>query len=627
MIDKKDPRHNPIKTDSSDDDAIIDLTDEVLIKTEEDDGIIDLKDELSDGARAIDNIEDEEALTASITTSRPDTLEEDVIFELDDQFADDETDMDEDELIASAINDSLGSDEEETDKKDDEFDLTAPDDDVIILDNEQDVVEESLAETTSDEASGAGRDEDVFDLEEEIELDYEMDEDENELIALDDERTEDQPDFVNMVLGEPDKSGQRDQTEEPTEYIEFDSHQQADIIDINQDENGSPSNGTVMDEAESANDAIEDLPDLTAVPELDFEEDDELENVIAEIGEETDGGDEIIARTVEQSFGPDDRKERGKPPEDTEVAPKDDLDLIALDANSQDDEQIVALEDDEPLEFEDDKGLLVDLEDVTELEDDDEIIPLEGSSDDDIVEITEFDQHYPADGDNMLEKAGISDSADEEDDDFLELIEVEEDRETEEEEAIIITGEPDEKTEYTELDDFFSEELEKEELEQEAAETNFDNASSKESLLAKEEAEDAENSPADELASEKAASDSEDEAFDFNFDPGAIAQQVDRLDAFLSEDPLDEPEVASLPEDYTTGENGMKEELTTKPNFEELAGFSPGQIDKAIERVINEKFSDRIENIIYDVIEKAVAKEIDRLKGVLLDKTAPDDNY
>ena len=108
-------------------------------------------------------------------------------------------------------------------------------------------------------------------------------------------------------------------------------------------------------------------------------------------------------------------------------------------------------------------------------------------------------------------------------------------------------------------------------LEQEAAETNFENASSEESLLAKEEAEDGENFPADELASERAASDSEDEAFDFNFDPGAIAQQVDRLDAFLSEDPLDEPEVASLPEDYPTGENGMKEELTTKPNFEELA--------------------------------------------------------
>ncbi len=42
-----------------------------------------------------------------------------------------------------------------------------------------------------------------------------------------------------------------------------------------------------------------------------------------------------------------------------------------------------------------------------------------------------------------------------------------------------------------------------------------------------------------------------------------------------------------------------------------------GHIDAAIERIINEKFSGKIEDIIYEVIEKAVAKEIDRLKGAL----------
>jgi len=50
-----------------------------------------------------------------------------------------------------------------------------------------------------------------------------------------------------------------------------------------------------------------------------------------------------------------------------------------------------------------------------------------------------------------------------------------------------------------------------------------------------------------------------------------------------------------------------------------------GQLDAAIERVINEKFSGKIENIIYEVIEKAVAKEIDRLKGVLMGNHMIDD--
>ena len=67
--------------------------------------------------------------------------------------------------------------------------------------------------------------------------------------------------------------------------------------------------------------------------------------------------------------------------------------------------------------------------------------------------------------------------------------------------------------------------------------------------------------------------------------------------------------------------------LKQRRHSEESAGLSPEQIDKAIERVINEKFAGRIENIIYEVIEKAVAKEIDRLKGVLLDSIPPDDDY
>ena len=60
------------------------------------------------------------------------------------------------------------------------------------------------------DAAGSHRDEDVFDLEEEIELEYELDDDEDEIIELDDERTEDNQDFVDLMLGVSKESDQSD---------------------------------------------------------------------------------------------------------------------------------------------------------------------------------------------------------------------------------------------------------------------------------------------------------------------------------------------------------------------------------------------------------------------------------
>ena len=53
----------------------------------------------------------------------------------------------------------------------------------------------------------------------------------------------------------------------------------------------------------------------------------------------------------------------------------------------------------------------------------------------------------------------------------------------------------------------------------------------------------------------------------------------------------------------------------------------PERLDTTIERLINEKFSGKIENIIYEVIEKAVSKEIDRLKGILLENDSNADRH
>ena len=50
-----------------------------------------------------------------------------------------------------------------------------------------------------------------------------------------------------------------------------------------------------------------------------------------------------------------------------------------------------------------------------------------------------------------------------------------------------------------------------------------------------------------------------------------------------------------------------------------LAGASQEQIEKSIERIIRQNFSGKIESMVTETIEKAVSKEIDRLKNILLD--------
>ena len=55
-----------------------------------------------------------------------------------------------------------------------------------------------------------------------------------------------------------------------------------------------------------------------------------------------------------------------------------------------------------------------------------------------------------------------------------------------------------------------------------------------------------------------------------------------------------------------------------------LAGASQEQIEQSIERIIQQNFSDKIESLVTETIEKAVSKEIDRLKNVLLDDGSDD---
>ena len=47
--------------------------------------------------------------------------------------------------------------------------------------------------------------------------------------------------------------------------------------------------------------------------------------------------------------------------------------------------------------------------------------------------------------------------------------------------------------------------------------------------------------------------------------------------------------------------------------------ISQDQIDQSIERIITQNFSDKIESMIREIIEKTVSQEINRLKTILLE--------
>ncbi|MGD9280253.1 MAG: hypothetical protein PVF60_05150, partial [Desulfobacterales bacterium] len=56
-----------------------------------------------------------------------------------------------------------------------------------------------------------------------------------------------------------------------------------------------------------------------------------------------------------------------------------------------------------------------------------------------------------------------------------------------------------------------------------------------------------------------------------------------------------------------------------------LAGASQEQIEKSIERIIQQNFSGKIESMVKQTIEKAVSTEIDRLKNILLEDAGDED--
>jgi len=646
MIDEKDPGQESVNSDSSDDEVIIDLTEEITDKSEDEIGKLELSEDLTDHAQQdfeIDEaseFDDDEDILALDETDEMDLPEDQVIDDADNQAA-------EDHLLASAINASLGAEDEETEEMAEEISHNASDaGEIAIVDNPPDEAHETISAMADNHLAEAQRDEDVFDLEEEVELEYEWDDDEDELIDLDDERIEDNQDFVELMLGVSNKSDQRDDDDdEATEYLDLETEDKDDVVVLDTDRDQDTDIIALAGEETPDFADSDDLPVLGSTSDFDFEDE---EDGLALAESETDSSDGIAARAVEQSLGSDGNRDQIDLVDQDEFGMEDNDAIIELDDSQEDDEEFLAMEAEEPLMLEDNEDLL-DLNGRADLETDDEIIPLDRFNDLDtedgeqIIEITEFDQHFQADGEGLLEQSGILDASGADEEDFLELIDIEEDRLSDDEKIAEFSNSP-EAASIDKINQFFSDELEDDQteslapeflssddlddvsLENQVTESNFDDSAKMKSGLDDEVLAVAEEAPGvnPEPAAEADIPILNNEKFDS--DHRSIAQQVDRLDRFLSEDAADQTQVAPLPVDQAAKEEAGLDNSQIIQGLEGLQSMPAGQIDAAIERIISEKFSDKIEGIIYKVIEKAVSKEIDRLKRALTGTNTIDDN-
>ena len=214
----------------------------------------------------------------------------------------------------------------------------------------------------------------------------------------------------------------------------------------------------------------------------------------------------------------------------------------------------------------------------------------------DIIEITEFDQHF-TDDDEVLDQAGQLNPSGLEDEDFLELFDIEDENPMEDEEMRELS-ESKEKAVEAELNRFFDDALEDEP----AIEKNTPPPVEKFSEL---------DTDLDGAMSAAALS--------------AGAGKIDHPDTPFPQDPANEKEMTSLPKGPSEKDDPMQKDLPAS-HAGESAVVSPEQIDQAIERIINEKLEGRVEHIIYEIIEKTVKREIDRLKAALLEDSTPEDN-
>ena len=251
--------------------------------------------------------------------------------------------------------------------------------------------------------------------------------------------------------------------------------------------------------------------------------------------------------------------------------------------------------------------------------------PPDAGDSNEVMEITEFDDILSEDDNEMITLT--EDPAESEpEEEFLELIEVEEDSlpeaaEDKIEEEIIQFDEPQEDVEDIELENFINESL------------------NEEIQIGDELEDDLINSLGIEAGREINLADqrSEAEEFNFNIDTSEISEKIDQLDTIFFDDTQsetendDEPAAEDENIDAETANEDIRitgvDSLKQPPSDIATSGLElkPDQIEQSIEQFIEQNYSEKIESMISAIIEKAVAKEISRLKNVLMQDNSAED--
>lgn len=273
---------------------------------------------------------------------------------------------------------------------------------------------------------------------------------------------------------------------------------------------------------------------------------------------------------------------------------EDEIDFFSSDDERTQDDEVIAIPSEVSSTFgSDDKGKNI-LADINfEHEAGDEIIPLAELDDDgaegveDIIEITEFDQHYgdDEDDDDDLEQIDLLDPSNLNDEDFLELFDIEEEGPLEDEKLKRLSA-SEEKAVDAELSRFFEDTLE------------------------------------DEAGKKNKGLPPTDNFFALDTD-SKLARAAASLSSATGE--FDRPDTSFPPDSDSEEDHHMRKDFPAT-NAGDFPPISSEQIDQAIERIVNEKLAGRIEHVIYEIIEKAVKREIDRLKESLLEDSTSDDD-
>jgi hypothetical protein len=362
--------------------------------------------------------------------------------------------------------------------------------------------------------------------------------------------------------------------------------------------------------------------DLSEAMSHGFDEDDDE---IIELKDEVNIAPEKTETEIERS------EELDEPDTESELpAVEKIIDLDALEDDDGDPENVIRLSENLTFDEEDEDEI-----DILPIEEE----PLPKADDhDDVTEITEFDDILSEDTNEMVTLSQISETLDIEEDDedeFLELVDVEEDEEAELEEIeedVIQFDESGSDIEDVELNDFINDSLDEEIQISEDFDEDLTGTLGVDA--------------AEKLGLEEQESMEED--FDFSMDSSEISKKIDQLDSIffdeteaeaeLEEEAEIEEQTAELDEETFELPETTFEDIEDEIETEDIGvsgdesgdvplalgniaatGASHNQLEETLEQIIERKFSGKIETLITEIIEKAVSKEIQRLKKILLE--------